>query len=145
MFDLVKIQLKEIEKAVVGMGEYRFKSAYKCLEVGTDKWFLVSSHQRDKHLKKVFDKACIPVEAATDVVAECSQVRQLSISPERSGIVPISPEQLERTWEKAKRLLNSPGSICKAPGMSDALCVASETGSRPHIVSKTKKGGSYSL
>ena len=119
MFDLVKIQLKEIEKAVIGMGEYRFKPAYKCLEVGTDKWFLMSSQQRDKHLKRVFDKACMPVEAdapiATDVVAECSQVRQLSISPEGLGILTISPEQLERTWEKAKRLLNSSGSICKAP------------------------------
>ena len=72
MFDLVKIQLKEIEKAVTGMGEYRFKPAYKCLEVGTDKWFLMSSHQREKHLKKVFDKECTPIEAsvpiATDVV-----------------------------------------------------------------------------
>ena len=43
--------------------------------------------------------------------------------------------------EKAKHLLNSPGSIFKASGMCDAMCVASETGSRPHIVSKTKKGG----
>lgn len=30
--------------------------------------------------------------------------------------------------------------ICVAPGMCDAMCVASETGSRPHIISVTKKG-----
>ena len=86
---------------------------------------------------------CTPVESsvpeAIDVMTEHRQGKQLSISPERSGITNISPEQLERTWDKAKRLLNSPGSICKAPGMSDAMCVASETGSRHHIVSKAKK------
>ena len=47
----------------------------------------------------------------------------------------ISPEQLERTWEKAN---SSGGIICKALGMCDAMCVASKTGSRPHIVSTTK-------
>ena len=43
--------------------------------------------------------------------------------------------------ERAEKLLNSPESVCKEPGMCDAICVASKTGSRPHIVSKTKKGG----
>ena len=152
MFDLINVQLKEVEKAIIGMGEYRFKPAYKCLEVASKKWFSMSSHQREKHLKKVFDKPCTPIEESlslsTDAALGCSEMaptRQLSISPERSGIGNISAEQLERLWKKAERLLNSPGSICKAPGMCDAMCVASETGSRPHIVSKTKKGGISSL
>lgn len=43
--------------------------------------------------------------------------------------------------KKTEKLLNTEGSICKAPGMSaGAMCVASDSGSRPHIVSKTKKG-----
>ena len=99
----------------------------------------MSSHQREKHL----DAECTPVESsvpeAIDVMTEHSQGKQLSISQERSGITNISPEKLERIWDKAKRLLYSPGSICKAPDMSDAICVTSETGSRPHIVSKTKR------
>ena len=41
---------------------------------------------------------------------------------------------------KAERLLNSSGSICVAPGMEDGMCVASAPGSKPHIVSKSKKG-----
>ena len=147
MFDLINIQLKEIEKAIIGMGEYRFKPAYGNLEVASNKWFLMSSQQREKHMKKVFDKPCILIEASLpssmDPAPGCSEalsIRELSISPERSGISNISPEQLERTWKKANKLLNLPGSICKAPGICDAMCVASETGSRPHIVSKTKKG-----
>ena len=42
---------------------------------------------------------------------------------------------------KAKKLLNTEGSICNAPGMCDTMCIASETNNRPHFVSKTKNGG----
>lgn len=41
---------------------------------------------------------------------------------------------------KAERLLNASGSICVAPRMEGAMCVASETGSKPDIVSTSKKG-----
>ena len=65
----------------------------------------------------------------------------LSIQPEHCGITTISTEVLESTWKKAEKLLNTEGSICKAPGMSaGTMCVASDSISRPHIVSKTKKG-----
>ena len=67
-------------------------------------------------------------------------VRHLSILPERCGITTISADVLESTWKKAERLLNTTGSICKAPGMLEAMCVASDAGDKPHIVSKTKKG-----
>ena len=67
----------------------------------------MSSHQREKHLKKVFDKVCIPIEESlslsTDGALGCSEMaptRQLSISPERSGKGNISAEQLERIWKK---------------------------------------------
>ena len=33
MYTLIIDQLKEIEKAVIGMGEYQFKLAYKSLEI----------------------------------------------------------------------------------------------------------------
>ena len=41
MFDLVNDQLQEIEKAVHGTGEYRFKSQYKHLELDSSKWFIM--------------------------------------------------------------------------------------------------------
>ena len=145
MFDLVNAQTKVVEKAVYGMGEYKFKPTYKRLDVGSSKWFVMSCEQRQKHLRKVFGMHCIPVE--TDTVASAEGgippgevVKRLSIPPERSGITTISPELLERTWRKAEKLLTTTGSICMAPGMSDAMCVASETGSKPHIVSTTKSG-----
>ena len=54
----------EVEKAVIGMGEYRFKPAYKRVEVCSDKWFVMSPEQRQAHLKKVFLLECTPVESA---------------------------------------------------------------------------------
>ena len=144
MFNLINSQIKEIEKAVIGMGEYRFKPSYRCLELSSSKWFTMSSHQREKHLKKVFQKSCVPIESSllcNEDMPSSSGIKDLSISPENSGITNLSAEQLERIWEKAKKLLNTKGSICSAPGMCDTMCVASETNNRPHFVSKTKKGG----
>ena len=69
-----------------------------------------------------------------------SKLKSLSVPPDKSGITSLSSELLERTWSKAKKVLNTAGSICAAPGMEDAMCVASESGSKPHIVCKTKKG-----
>ena len=60
-----------------------------------------------------------------------SGIKDLRISPENSGITNVSAKQLKQIWEKAK------GSICSAPGMCDTMCVASETNSKPHFVSKT--------
>ena len=53
MFKLVIDQSQEVEKAVIGMGEYRFKPAYQHLNVETTKWFKMSPEQRQKHMKKV--------------------------------------------------------------------------------------------
>ena len=140
MFDLVMAQSNEVEKAVIGMGEYRFKPAYKQIEISCNKWFMMSPEQRKSHMRKVFAMECTPVESEVTLNNFDVNRRILSIAPERCGIATISSEVLEITWKKAEKLLNTTGSLCKAPGMSDAMCVSSDSGSRPHIVSKTKKG-----
>ena len=140
MFDLVIAQSNEVEKAVIGMGEYQFKPAYKHLEVSSNKWLMMSTEQRQKHLKKIF-----LIESSVFEMEEKSlekNGKNLSILPGKCGITTLSSELLEKTWRKAEKLLNTPGSICSAPGLTDSMCVASDTGSRPHIhvVSRTKKG-----
>ena len=121
------------------MGEYRFKPAYKSLEGESSKWFKMSCDQHQKHLKRVGSMQCtsFEVDAAS---SPDSKLKSLSIPPDKSGITNLSSELLERTWSKAEKLLNTAGSICAAPGMQEAMCVASESGSKPHIVCKTKKG-----
>ena len=78
-------------------------------------------------------------EASTPSSSGSNKCKILSIPPEKSGITTLSPELLNRIWMKAKRLLNTSGSICVAPGIEDGLCIASEAGSKPHIVSISKK------
>ena len=59
-----------------------------------------------------------------------SGIKGLNVSPEGSGIANLSAEQIEHILEKAKKSLNTEGSICRAPGMCDTMCVASETNNR---------------
>ena len=53
MFSLINSQIKEIEKAVIGMGEYRFKPSYRCLELSSSKCFTMSTREA---LEKGFSK-----------------------------------------------------------------------------------------
>ena len=140
MYDLIENQSKEVEKAVYGMGEYQFKAAYKSLEVDSSKWFMMSSEQRQEHLRKVLLMQNTQFEEGTPFTSGINQSKHLLIPPEHSGIISLSSELLNRTWMKAERLLNASGSICVAPRMEGAMCVASETGSKTHIVSTSKKG-----
>ena len=55
MYDLVTMQSKEVEKAVYGMGEYKFRFEYDFLQIDSTRWFLKTGEQRQKHLKAVFD------------------------------------------------------------------------------------------
>lgn len=103
MFDLV---IKEVEKSVIGMGEYQFTSSYKSLEIPNE-WFVMSSEQRQKHLSKVFRMKSKPVDSNLAVRASPSS-NVLSISPEESGITTISAVLLERIWRKAEKLLSTP-------------------------------------
>ena len=127
------------------MGEYQFKLAYKSPEISSNQWFKMSCEQRKNpceqrknHLKRVIEMPCTAFDLDTDQASGAdSNVRHLTIPLERCG---ISAEVLESTWKKAERLLNTTGNICKAPGMPDAMCVPSDAGDKPHVVSKTKKG-----
>ena len=51
-------QVAEIEKAVIGRGEWRFDSSYRCLEVSEHIWFMKSDEQRKRHLTKVMGYEC---------------------------------------------------------------------------------------
>lgn len=70
MFDLVNRQCKEEEKAMFGIGEYRFKPAYKSIEVESSKWFMISCDQRQKYLKLMWSMQCTSFEADVDLSVE---------------------------------------------------------------------------
>ena len=141
MYDLVTLQSKEVEKAVYGMGEYKFCSKYDFLQIDSTQWFLKTSEQRQKHLKAVFETcASHPSVIHHTTTTRAASLSRLSVPVEKTEITTLPAGVLNNIWSKADRILQTPNSICDAPGMSNAKCVASESGGKPHIISKNKKG-----
>jgi len=50
---VVDEQEKEIERAVIGQGKYKFHPDYTHLEIKESEWFKMTREQREKHIKKV--------------------------------------------------------------------------------------------
>lgn len=112
----------------------------------------MTANQRQKHIKKVFDAQSISFESTDEHVSRSESVASfsgstsgsspaasgLSIRPEKSGITTIPAEVLNCMWKKAEQLLSTQ-SICDAPGMVNAKCVARDAGEKPHIVSQNKR------
>ena len=53
LYDLIINQQKEVEKAIYGMGEYKFKDAYWHLEIESAWWFKMTPDQRRNAIQKV--------------------------------------------------------------------------------------------
>lgn len=51
--ELLDEQEGEIEKAVLGIGEYKFSDGYEHLEIPVSKWSSMSQLQRQKHLRRI--------------------------------------------------------------------------------------------
>ena len=118
MYELVTLQSKEVEKAVYGMGEYKFCSKYDFLQIDSTRWFLKTGEQRQKHLKAVFDMSVSHPSAIRQEGAGTSCC--LSVPVENTEITTIPADVLSNIWSKAERILQTPNSICDAPGMSNA-------------------------
>lgn len=143
---LVDEQEKEIKRAVIGRGKYRFHEEYCHLEVKESEWFKMNRDQRERHMKKVAsthlstrsDKS-LHVGAPEPLVGSASQ---LSVSAEHfhSGLkVPL--EAVQGIWNKAEELLREPNAISAAPGCdSKSRMVISCSGKRPDLVTSTKQG-----
>ena len=54
MREMFICQREEIERAVIGMGEYRLSSRFSQLSVDSGKFFLMTGKQREKILKRFF-------------------------------------------------------------------------------------------
>ena len=51
--ELIEEQQREIERAIIGRGKYEFTKEYKYLEISEDKWFKMTTQQRERHIQKV--------------------------------------------------------------------------------------------
>ena len=51
--EAVDEQEREVERAVIGRGKFRFKEEYKHLQVSENQWFRMKPEQHQAHLRKV--------------------------------------------------------------------------------------------
>ena len=134
-------QEKEVEKAVIQRGKYRFKSQFKHLEVAEGQWYKMTSQQRKKHLDRV---AHASVNIEPNSLSHCPPTSDNSLSvdvQEVASEVSIPLASLQGIWHKASELLSTSENIVSAPGCDPAArLVASRTGKRPHLVLPTKAG-----
>ena len=136
---LIDEQERELERAVIGRGKYRFKREFQHLQLEEVVWFRMSRDQREKHLKKV---AQAQISCLDNESADAPHSKELSVDPKefQSGLsIPLP--SVQAVWNKAAELISQPSSIVAAPGHSTgSKMVASKSGKRPHLVTHGKNG-----
>ena len=53
MKEAIQQQQREVEKAVIGYGEYKLRTQYSSLTVSVEKWFRMSQEQRQRYITKL--------------------------------------------------------------------------------------------
>jgi len=104
---VVDEQEKEVERAVIGWGKYKFHPDYTHLEIKESEWFKMTRDQREKHIKKV---ASTRLSTGSDKSLRVSSpdppfgnASQLSLSAEHfhSGLkIPLA--SVQGIWQKAE-------------------------------------------
>ena len=146
--EVVDEQVRELERAIIDRGKYRFCEQFKKFEVCENKWFLkISIEQRQSHIKRVLSlsvgqsKHVRPCNR--QLFPQCSSNSILSVDINSFSHLVLVPNAVPTAiWSKAKDILND-HAICSVPGgdAKDRL-VKSSSNPRPHMVT-FKRSGQY--
>jgi hypothetical protein len=152
--EFVLEQQSEVEKSVVGIGQYIIREEYLQFRVSQSKWFTsLSADQRKTALKKFHcasvDDKCSPANAIESSVPSTSAIlpttshssatsihQQLSVSIDSAAEITRLPTLfLRQVWSKASELL-AEQKVTTAPSSSPKFrMVASKSNKKPHFVS----------
>lgn len=134
MKELLIAQQKEIEKSIVGQGEYRIRSEYKMYAVDQTKWYTFSEAQRHKCVEKFMKADNPPTKGSLCGLSDASNpLSQL----------PLPPHFVKDVWAKAERLVKGDNLLVRCPGESMSWMVQSEKTDSPHFVKPAKKVGGF--
>lgn len=127
--------VSELEKAVIGRGEWHFIAPYACLKFPAITWFSLKQDAKERHMKKVLTYE-LEAAAVKSRAGPSKPGSRIGVSVEDSGVKNIAQSTLRGIWEKADNLLKSDGSIMKAAWISDdkARLVKSSSSPHPHLV-----------
>ena len=135
-------QDKEVERAILCRGKYRFREEYKFLEVSESKWFTMNSTQRKQHLTKVHS-LCVSGSSNNSSACDGNIGGDLLVEAESAAQelhLPLACVQ--GIWRKAAELLSKKNAVVTAPGHDDdnVKMVLSYSSKTPHTVTPTKLG-----
>ena len=149
---LLQEQKQEIEKAMIGVGEYKLLLSYSDLEVPHGQWFKKNEKQRHCLLDRFMNAAIKGgqnVDLATVHMSEDQSSEgplcQAQDTPSTSNPLKCIglPEGVQSSmWNKVQRYLEDKSSYMKVPGVLGYSCVLvkSTSSTRPHFVERTGIG-----
>ena len=157
----IVLQQEEIDKSIVGIGQYVLKPEFQHLAIAPRKWFTSFTEKQKLSAQEKFHKTsvCSPSSSNCKSLSNTSGSRQgenreCALQVEQSSQVELSVTvmsaseitqlpflTLKQMWGKAKELLSDAGKICPAPGCSPkSRMVASFSQTKPHYVSVNSDG-----
>ena len=154
---LYENQKEEIDKVIVGIGEYKLSSPYLSYGVQSKDWFKKSQKQRHRILDH-FGKAKLS-QADRDVdTSACGTDERDPFIDERDNEIDAAsdpstsnplkftklPASIQQSmWAKVLLYLEDDSSYTKSPEVDDytSVLVKSSSSERPHFI--TKRGSSY--
>ena len=136
MKTLITTQKKEIERAVIGMGEYQVSSQFEKFAVDARKFFQMTESQREMSLQRFFRAQLCPPPPSSEDETEFDQDNPLA----QCNL----PEYLaEKIWKESRDLISCDSNVCRSPGSTNGeWLVKSSTSSqtRPFFVVQKESG-----
>jgi len=117
LFDAIKEQEKEFEKAVFCQGEYKMVDECLDLQVTHLEWIQMNFSQRKSRIEKA-QKAKVHKDSHVALTGSSSTQlsKRLSIKLGDAQISHVSKGKLKSMWEKAEELLSGDGFVLPAAG-----------------------------
>ena len=146
--ELISDQQNEIEKAVIGVGEYKFCDEFKHLQLPLTKWSSMTKLQRERYLQKIAKVKLHEAKASSLHNSSSSSGMEVPTSSKILSICGkcfnaqncmLSSDILQNMFMKAEKLVLGTNSICPSPGSVNAKLVESKSGTRPHFVTVKAK------
>ena len=157
--EMVHQQQQEVEKAIIGYGQYRLRPQFSFLAIAQEKWFRMTQEQRQRCIKK-FNAATVHHVAESTVMSTavnassginiltmneptCSlSLNTVDAATSLSVILAEAIEKiklpyttLEGIWRKATSLMSETNAVVPAPGFGEKdRMVKSKSGSAPHLI-----------
>ena len=130
-------QKQEVDKAVIGLGEYQLCQPYQIYGIDTKVWF----QKNDKQIQRLLDRFAKADLHATNRSTSSASSSTANHQGSRNPLLLTNlPESIKSSmWAKVQSYMQDESSYTKSPGVSDysSILVKSTSGSRPHFVQKT--------